>query len=242
MANLKKLTLPANIVLLSALILSLLVTISLPLLSPFDITRVVSRIEGGRVPDLPDIPEIDFYEEFRFGVWAMCGWTPKGDKKCRYRGLGYEVPVGFDISDPKDPKTITITKAWTRGLGIHPVVTGAEGLALAASLTTMHTINLLAPLVCLLAAAITLIAFAIDIALHVHVIVIIKKIPIPDGFTHPKVSAGPGFWITFVVLLLNIVAAGVLFIARRRELRGESAYPALSTQFQAKGFFSRFRK
>lgn len=71
-------------------------------------------------------------------------------------------------------------------------MTGAEVLALGASLTTMHTINLLAPLVCLLAAAITLIAFAIDIALHVHIIVTIKKLPIPEGFLRPNVSAGPG--------------------------------------------------
>jgi len=238
MANFKKLTLPANIVLLSALILSLLVTISLPLLTALDITRI-SPGSDRRIPGTEDL-----LEEVRFGVWTACGWTGKDDKSCLKRGIGYEVPVGLQIPNEKieDVKLVYITKGWTRGLGIHPAVTGAEALALGASLTTMHTINLLAPLVCLVAAAVTLIAFAIDIALHVHVIVTVKKLYVPDGFVGPNVSAGPGFWITFVVLLLNIAAAAVLFIARRRELRGESAYPALSTQFQAKGFFSRFRK
>ena len=53
MANFKKITLPANIVLLSALILSVLVTISLPLLTALDITRVTPG-KGERIPGTED--------------------------------------------------------------------------------------------------------------------------------------------------------------------------------------------
>ncbi|KAH6904445.1 hypothetical protein BKA70DRAFT_1296701 [Coprinopsis sp. MPI-PUGE-AT-0042] len=237
MANFKKLTLPANVVLLAALILSLLVTISLPLLTALDISRISAR-DGTRALEVEGVSV-----ERRFGVWTSCAWDYKDNKSCEPRGVGYAVALGLaDSQSEEPPKIIWITGAWTRGLGIHPVVTGAEVLALGASLTTMHTINLLAPLVCLLAAAITLIAFAIDIALHVHIIVTIKRLPITAGFVRPNVSAGPGFWITLVILVLNVAAAVILFIARRREMRGESAYPTLSANFQAKGFLSRFRK
>lgn len=46
MANFKKLTLPANAVLFAALILSLLVTISLPLLTALDISRISASNRG----------------------------------------------------------------------------------------------------------------------------------------------------------------------------------------------------
>jgi hypothetical protein len=243
MANFKKLTLPANAVLFAALILSLLVTISLPLLTALDISRI-SPGDDTIVPEIDnlaverrvsldsllvtgDASELNAREHslaFGLRVVGITKTTSVVNLEVKWvyfdesvgltvpvQGVGYAVALAYAEPGSGEPtgKIVWITGAWTRGLGIHPVgksfptsrelisltaaiVTGAEVLALGASLTTMHTINLLAPLVCLLAAAITLFAFVIDIALHVHIIVTLKKLTVPAGYIRPNVSAGPG--------------------------------------------------
>ena len=69
------------------------------------------------------------------------------------------------VKSPSNDDTVQVRSAWTRGLAIHPVAAGASFVALLLSLSTHLTVTLLASLVSFLAAVITLIAFAVDIAL-----------------------------------------------------------------------------
>ncbi|KAG2005868.1 hypothetical protein CC2G_002234 [Coprinopsis cinerea AmutBmut pab1-1] len=181
-----KLWVPSTIVLVCALVLSFLVSLSLPWLSALDISRVA--ITDDRVGDI--VPWLS--KDIRFGVWTACSWDFDDKKECVPRGTGYTAPIGaFENVEEKDFEIVTLTPGWTRGLAIHPVVTGVIGLALGASLSTRHTVNLFAPLICVLAAAITLIAFAIDIALHLRVRSLINRFDIPDG-APIKIAPGPG--------------------------------------------------
>lgn len=52
-----------------------------------------------------------------------------------------------------------------------------------------------------------------------------------------------GFWITFVTLILVIIAGVMMFIKRRRQVLADAGYPMLSSQQKgAKGFLNVFRK
>lgn len=66
---------------------------------------------------------------------------------------------------PVNSNTVQVRSAWTRGLAIHPVAAGVSFVALLLGLSTHITITLLASLISFLAALITAIAFAVDIAL-----------------------------------------------------------------------------
>lgn len=70
---------------------------------------------------------------------------------------------------------------------LRPLATGAIAIALGASLSTRHSVHLFAPLLCGFAALMILIAFAIQIALHLHVRVTIGRV-----VTGANISAGPG--------------------------------------------------
>ena len=92
--------------------------------------------------------------------------------------------------------SVTIGSSWTRGLAVHPVgmdsltfaeyylanfkwspsATGVIFIALLLSLSSHITVTLLASIVSFLAALITLIAFAIDIALFAFVKHEMKKL------------------------------------------------------------------
>lgn len=77
---------------------------------------------------------------------------------------GYSIPISS-----ADGASSTIKASWTRGLAVHPVATAVTFVALLLSFSTHITMTLLASIVSFLAAALTLIAFAIDIALFVLV-------------------------------------------------------------------------
>ncbi|KAJ3523847.1 hypothetical protein NMY22_g11258 [Coprinellus aureogranulatus] len=153
-------------------------------------------------------------------------------------GSGYIVEMY--ALNPKDANfdTLTISAAWTRGLAAHPVATGTIFLALLASLSTRHSVNLFAPLICAFSALVILVTFAIQIALHLHVRVVIGR-----NIEGSIISAGPGFWLTFVTLILVIIAGLMMFVKRRRQVLADAGYPMLSSQQKgAKGFIGLFRK
>ncbi|TFK24852.1 hypothetical protein FA15DRAFT_694149 [Coprinopsis marcescibilis] len=224
-----KLWIPSNIALGIALILSLLVAISLPALPALDISRITST----KAPADRDTAA----KAYHFGVWNACVWDFNDVKLCGISGAGYEFPI---VKDVARLEFVMVTSAWTRGLAIHPVVTACVAIALGASVSSRNSANLLAPLISLGAAVLTTIAFAIDIAFHLRIRHIVRS-SLDITNRNVDVSAGPGFWLTLVVLILCAFSGGVLIIARRREVSGGSAYPALSSQFQT-GIFSRLFK
>lgn len=227
-----KLWVPATSILAVALVLSVLASLSLPYLPFMDVTRVSSKSDVFR----------SAMKEARFGIWAACSWTRDNTKFCSKTGHGYSVIMYALNPKGEAYDTITITPAWTRGLAAHPFGTGTIAIALAASLSTRHTANLWAPLVALFSAALILIVFAIQLALHVHVKVVFK-----DAFKNAAegvtVSAGPALWFTLVTLVLVLAAAALMFVHRRREVLSASGYPTLSNQHKgARGILSLFRR
>jgi len=124
-------------------------------------------------------------------------------------GHGYIVQMLALNPKDNDVDTLTISAAWTRGLAAHPfgkclhswraihrggltdydylTATGSILIAFIASLSTRHTVNLFAPLLCAFSAVVILIAFAIQIALHLHVRVVIGR-----NVEGSVISAGPG--------------------------------------------------
>ena len=116
----------------------------------------------------------------QFGVWAYCAYV-NGDRSCIDRGHGYSVDVS------SNSRTEDISGGWTRGLAVHPagarasvfisplythavvLATIVTFVAFLAGCSTHLTLMLLASILSFLAAIITLIAFAIDIALFVNV-------------------------------------------------------------------------
>ncbi|KAF8153975.1 SUR7/PalI family-domain-containing protein [Crassisporium funariophilum] len=217
---------PGVIFLLCALVLNLLVSISLPFLRGIDIART-NNLQGASVDSSADLTQI------RFGVWAPCYYNGNGDSTCRKSGHGYN--VGVTSQDKTD--TANIKAAWTRGLAVHPVATAATLVAFLLGLSTHLTVTLIASLVSFLAALLTLIAFAIDIALFVLVKNEMKKFG--NGV---NTNTGAGFWMTFVAFILLLLAGCTVCFGRRRErLSGATTTSSYPMRTKAP-FWHRFRR
>jgi len=217
---------PGVIFIFCAFVLNFLTSISLPYLTALDITRTsygngVSQQGDGGITQL------------RFGVWAPCYYNEKNDKTCFSAGHGYTV----QIQDSNHSNTVTISSNWTRGLAVHPVAAAVTFVALLLSLSQHITVTLVASLVAFLSATLTLIAFAIDIALFAYVKHEMDKLPEDQTKTRP----GPGFWLTLVALILLLLGGCTVCFGRRRDRMGDApSYPMKQTG--TGGWFSRFRK
>jgi hypothetical protein len=211
---------PGVVFLVCAFVLSFLVSISLPFLSAMDIVRVHFGSNQQQV--------LIGSSEIRLGIWTACEYDLNDHRTCLKTGHGYS----FQVINLIQKKQGTISAAWTRGLAVHPVATGATLAALALSFSA-HT--LIASLVSFLAAFLTLIAFAIDIALFALVDHEMNKLQL-DANT----NTAPGFWMTFVTLILLLLAGCTVCFGHRREITsgGSSSYPMSS----GKGVFSRFNR
>jgi hypothetical protein len=109
-------------------------------------------------------------------------------------------------------------------------------IALLMSFSTHHMVTLLASLTAFLAATLTLIAFAIDIALYVFVHHEIGRITNISGHT----TTSAAFWMDFVTLILLLLAGCTVCFGRRKDrMSGAASYPMTSGK---PGFFSRFRR
>ncbi|KAJ3513696.1 hypothetical protein NLJ89_g2810 [Agrocybe chaxingu] len=159
---------PGVLFLLCAFVLNFLVSISLPWLTALDIAR--THFGDGAIQQA----NVQGIAEIRFGIWAPCYYNTNDDRTCLKTGHGYSV----EIANTRQTEAITIKSSWTRGLAVHPVAAAATFVALLLSLSTHITVTLLASLVSFLAALITLIAFAIDIALYALVRNEMKKLEI----------------------------------------------------------------
>ncbi|KAG5643121.1 hypothetical protein DXG03_001547 [Asterophora parasitica] len=217
---------PGILFLAFALILSFLTSISLPFLPALDITRTQFSsgvIETGQKG----------LTEVRFGVWAPCYYDEDGSRTCAKAGHGYK----FGISNQEKTANVIIGSSWTQGLAVHPVATGATLIAFALSFSQHATVTLITSLTSFLAAFLTLIAFAIDIALFAYLKHQVNKLPNVNA----KTSPGAGFWMTLVTFVLLLLAGCTVCFGRRQQrLAGATSYPTLSSE--KKPFWARFRK
>jgi len=205
---------PGVIFLFCAFVLLFLVSISLPYLTALDFARVhfnegapSTGSDGGTVTEL------------RFGIWAYCWYDNNGQRTCSPSGHAYSTTI---YNDQNHDNFITIGSSWTRGLAVHPVAAGVTLIAFLLSLSTHVTFTLLSSLTAFLAATITLIAFAIDIALYAWTKHQLHKL---DG-VNTNTSTAPAFWMTFVSFLLLCFAGCTVCFGRRRDrMEGATSYP-----------------
>ncbi|KAJ7737900.1 hypothetical protein DFH07DRAFT_966311 [Mycena maculata] len=218
---------PGIIFLLCALVLGVLVSISLPFLPALDFVRVNFDGGDGVVTSGAGLTEL------RFGIWAPCFYDTNGDRTCFGAGHAYSI----SISNTAKTADVIVGSSWTRGLAVHPVATAVTFIAFVMSFSTHHLVTLLASLTAFLAAALTLIAFAIDIALYAFVHHEVSKLPNVSGRT----TTSAAFWMTFVTLILLLLAGCTVCFGRRKDrMSGAAAYPMSS--YSKPGFLARFRK
>ncbi|KAF8182945.1 SUR7/PalI family-domain-containing protein [Pholiota molesta] len=208
----RTLCIPASVLLLVALVLSLLVSLSLPFLPTLDIVRVLVADNGAQA-------SIEAMNNIRLGIWTACAYALDGTHACGEQKLGYEV-IFVNIFNTADFEIIQ--PSWTRGLVVHPIATGFIFVAFFVSFSERMTANLVAFFMSSFAALITLVAFAFDIALFVHVRNAIKDL---DAGASTEIALG--FWLTFVsYVVVNMASAG-FFFGRRRQRRSNAStnYP-----------------
>ncbi|KAF5329751.1 hypothetical protein D9619_009113 [Psilocybe cf. subviscida] len=222
---------PGIVFLFCALVLSFLVSISLPFLPALDIVRVNYGGNGNGVILAGELQQI------RYGIWAPCAYDKTGSRTCLKSHHGYETEVG----NPLDTSKIAHVKSsWTRGLAVHPVATAAIFVAFLLSFSTHITVTLMSSIMSFLAALLTLIAFAIDIALFIMVRRANNNLDIgANTNTSAASSFLIAFWMTLVVFILLLMAGCTVCFGRRRARMADAttAYPMQKT-----GFFSRFRR
>ncbi|OSD03824.1 hypothetical protein PYCCODRAFT_1434221 [Trametes coccinea BRFM310] len=203
---------PGVIFLICAFVLLFLVSISLPYLTALDIARVKFKTGSPSVGQ-----DSNAINEIRFGTWADCWYETDGVRACSSADNAYTTT----IYNGGRQDFVTIGASWTRGLAVHPVATGVTFIALLLSLSTHVTATLLASLTAFLAALLTLIAFAIDIALYAWVKHQVGKL---DGVAS-NTDTAPGFWMTFVSFLLLCFAGCTVCFGRRRDrMEGATTY------------------
>ncbi|KAG6884872.1 hypothetical protein C0993_007610, partial [Termitomyces sp. T159_Od127] len=130
------------------------------------------------------------------GVWAYCYYDEDLDRTCIAATHSYTV----GISNAAKTVNVVIGSSWTRGLAVHPVgtkydffslvgllkyttATGVTFIAFLLSLSMHRAVALVASLLAFLAAALSLIAFAIDIALFVFFRHQVNNLPNIDAKT-----------------------------------------------------------
>ncbi|KIP05684.1 hypothetical protein PHLGIDRAFT_107867 [Phlebiopsis gigantea 11061_1 CR5-6] len=202
--------LPGVFFLFCAFALLFLVSLSLPYLPAIDIARV--HFEGSPTTNDAALTEL------RYGIWSYCWYVTGGQRYCSAKGHGY-----FTVVYNSDRTSWqTVGASWTRGLAIHPVACGLAFVAFVLSLSTQITVALLAALASFLAALLTLIAFAIDIALYVYVKHQMRKLTGVIEHT----STAPAFWMTFAAFILLCLAGCTVCFGRRRDrMAGATSYP-----------------
>jgi hypothetical protein len=235
----RKFCIPGVVFLLAATVLSIIAAISVPYFSAVDIARVHFKGSAAGGSDTSEA-----ISQIRFGVWGFCAYElNSSDRTCSHSGNAYQVTLG----SPNANSNVIIGSSWTRGLAVHPVAAGVTFLALLASLSTHLTVQLVASVLSFLASLLTLIAFAIDIALYAYVKHQAKKLQGARSDT----DTGVGFWLTFVAFILTLLAGCTVCFGRRRErMYGATTYPSTdpeagtttTTTGRRPGFFGRFRK
>ncbi|PIL26189.1 hypothetical protein GSI_11944 [Ganoderma sinense ZZ0214-1] len=204
---------PGIVFLFLSFILLFIVSISLPYLTDLDVVRVHFK------DSLPTVGnDTNPITAVRFGTWAACWYQQNGDRVCNTNHGGYSTT----LHDPQRMSSETIAASWTRGLAIHPIAAAVTLVALGLSFLTHASARLAAALVAFLAAFLTLLAFLAEIALYGWVKQRVDKL---NG-VGSETAIGPGFWITFVVLMLLSLSGCTVCVGRRRDrLDDAQKYP-----------------
>ncbi|KJA22106.1 hypothetical protein HYPSUDRAFT_664231 [Hypholoma sublateritium FD-334 SS-4] len=197
-------------------------------LASLDIVRVKVATQSSNAALPAAINDLPLFTQLRLGVWTACQYNLKDDRICGPKHHGYEILIGNPLNANK---FTTIKSSWTRGLAVHPVATGVTFIAFLMSFSTHITVTLAASFVSFLAALLTLIAFAIDIALLALVKHAINGIGIGA-----KTETAPGFWLTFVSLILLLLGGCTVCFGRRKE-RMSSSYTNYPMQTSGRGKF-----
>jgi len=194
---------PGIIILTAALVLSILVTISLPYLHPFGLTTVDFYSGLGSISNAPDAAN-----EFRFGIWGFCFETNgAGGFTCVHTGHAYTTDFNNNSGG-----SVEVSASWTRGLAVHPVACVVTGIAWLLSFSDHITVTLISSFVSFLAALLTLIAFALDIALFAWTKHQMSNLDIPSS-TYPGIA----FWMTLAQFILLLLAGCTVCFGHRRE-------------------------
>ncbi|KAK0201066.1 hypothetical protein DFS33DRAFT_1102559 [Desarmillaria ectypa] len=218
---------PGIVFLFCAFVLSFLTSISLPYLTGLDIARTTVA-NAGRVNGLG-------VEQIRLGIWAECSYQTNGDRTCGDASHGYTL----FIQNAAGTETVDIGSSWTRGLAVHPVAAAVTFIAFLMSFSQHVTVTLFASLTSFLAAMLTLIAFACDIALFAYLKHQVNKL----NDLNPSTKPGPGFWLTFVSFILLLLAGCTVCFGRRKaRLSGASSSPSYPMSSTKKPFWQRFRR
>ncbi|EJU03282.1 hypothetical protein DACRYDRAFT_106446 [Dacryopinax primogenitus] len=184
---------PGIIFLFLALLLSILVTISVPPIHRFDITRVHFFDGLGSITNQPP----DFSGEFRFGLWGYCFTIDtSAGFHCVTTGNGYSVTF---VNQARVSETVG--SSWTRGLAVHVVACIVTAIAFVLSFSERATERLVCSVFSLFATLFTLAAYACDIALLGWVRHQTDQLNISQS-TYP----GQAFWMTLVILIVLILA------------------------------------
>jgi chromate transport protein ChrA len=117
----------------------------------------------------------------------------------------------LEIISAAGTETANISASWTRGLAAHPLAAAVTLVALAFAFSTHIILTLIASLVSFLAALVTLVAFAIDIALFARVRNEMKGLGV-DANT----NTAPAFWMTLVAFVLLLLAGCTVCLGRRK--------------------------
>jgi len=187
-----------------------------------DITRVHS---SGQVASSVN----EAITQLRLGIWGYCVDMSSG-RTCYKTGHGYSVTVTNGQN-----AEVTIGSSWTRGLAVLPVAACVAFIAFLLSMSQHITITLVASLVSFLAALLTLVAFAINIALFVYVKHELGTLNISE-----TTITGPGFWLTFVSLLLLLLAGCTVCFGRRRDRMAGATNNSYQLNGPKGGLLSRF--
>ncbi|KIJ34919.1 hypothetical protein M422DRAFT_212828 [Sphaerobolus stellatus SS14] len=217
------------VILFVAFVLQFITSISLPALTTLNIVRV--DFKNGTLPLVSEVQ--GQVESLRLGIWAYCTDTVgSGDRSCVHTGHAYSVAI-----QGASNSLSSVHASWTRGLAVHPVAAGVTFLAFLLSFSNHITVLLIASLTSFLAALITLIAFAIDIALLVLTKNNVDNLVRVQTSTNP----GPGFWLTFVSFILLLISGCTVCFSRHRARRSQSGGASAFTQ-EKRPFWRRFRR
>ncbi|KAF9791956.1 pali-domain-containing protein [Thelephora terrestris] len=234
---------PGVFFLLAATVLLIITSVSLPFLPAIDFVRAHVQSGNVGVANTQGIATSSSISQLKvssdqFGVWAYCAVeSASGNRDCSNSGYAY----GVVVRDNSSNDSVTIKSSWTRGLAVHPVAAVVSFIALLLSFSTHITVTLIASLVSFLAALITLIAFAIDIALFAFVKHEVGKLSGSRFMT----NTAPAFWMTFAAFILLLLAGCTVCFGRRRQSRSYAADASEPGPYQSRyggGFWNRFRR
>ncbi|KIM41931.1 hypothetical protein M413DRAFT_27478 [Hebeloma cylindrosporum] len=218
---------PGLLFLLCALVLNILVSVSLPFLPALDIVRTHFGT-GVRQANTEGLTQV------RFGIWAPCYYNGESDRTCLKSNLAYNL----EISNAARTETANVSASWTRGLAAHPLAAAITLLAFAFAFSTHLVLTLVGSLLSFLAALVTLVAFAIDIALFARV-----RHEMSGLGVDANTNTAPAFWMTLVAFVLLLLAGCTVCLGRRKSRMADATPTTPVTPTTSKpGFFSKFRR